>query len=262
VTGVDPLLTGVPLEATAPDGTPVDRLPGNKNPRSGIARPRASPYGRTVQNGNGSVREPKQERSRQSFEKAIDATVSLLSERRSDAFTLAEVAQLAGVSTGSIYGRVESKTDLIRAAQARETARIREVQRAAFAPAPPEGESFEAAVARVITTLAQVLRAEAPVLSPFMRIGSDDPVVAEEGRQGFLDSVEHFSSALLARREDIRHPDPERAVGWSFTVVYSVLARWLGLGSAPEAAGEGDWEQILSDLSQMVTAFLSRPATA
>jgi hypothetical protein len=51
-------------------------------------------------------------------------------------------------------------------------------------------------------------------------------------------------------------------VGWSFTVVYSVLARWLGLGSAPEAAGEGDWEQILSDLSQMVTAFLSRPATA
>ena len=49
-------------------------------------------------------------------------------------------------------------------------------------------------------------------------------------------------------------------MGWSFTVVYSVLARWLGLGSAPEAAGEGDWEQILSDLSQMVTAFLSRPA--
>ena len=66
--------------------------------------------------------------------------------------------------------------------RARETARIREVQRAAFAPAPPEGESFEAAVARVIATLAQVLRAEAPVLSPFMRIGSDDPVVAEEGR--------------------------------------------------------------------------------
>ena len=98
----------------------------NKNPRSGIARRAVSPYGRTVHNGNSSVREPKQERSRQSFEKAIDATVSLLSERRSDAFTLAEVAQLAGVSTGSIYGRVESKTDLIRAAQARETARIRD----------------------------------------------------------------------------------------------------------------------------------------
>jgi len=245
-----------------PGGTPVDRLSKNENPRSGIARRTASPYRRAVQNTGSPVREPKQERSRQSFEKAVDATVSLLAERRSDAFTLAEVAQLAGVSTGSIYGRVESKTDLIRAAQARETARIREVQKAAFAPAPPEGETFEAAVARVITTLAHVLRAEAPVLSPFMRIGSDDPVVAEEGRLGFLDSVDLFSSALLARRDDIRHPDPERSVDWSFRVVYSVLARWLGLGSAPEAAGEGDWEQILADLSQMVTAFLSRPATA
>jgi AcrR family transcriptional regulator len=215
-----------------------------------------------VQNGNGSVREPKQERSRQSFEKAIDATVSLLAERRSDAFTLAEVAQRAGVSTGSIYGRVESKTDLIRAAQAREAARIRDVQRAAFAPAPPEGESFEAAVARIVRTLAEVLRAEAPVLSPFMRIGSDDPVVAQEGRLGFLDSGELFSSALLARRDDIRHPDPQRAVDCSFRVAYSMLARWLGLGSAPEAAGEGDWEQILADLSEMVTAFLTRPATA
>ena len=87
------------------------------------------------------VREPKQERSRQSFEKAIDATVSLLSERRSDAFTLAEVAHLAGVSPGSIYGRVESKTDLIRAAQARETARIREVRRAASPRHPPRGRA-------------------------------------------------------------------------------------------------------------------------
>jgi AcrR family transcriptional regulator len=206
------------------------------------------------------VRAPKQERSRQSFEKAVDATVSLLSERRSDAFTLAEVAQLAGVSTGSIYGRVESKTDLIRAAQARETARIREVQRSAFSEPAPEGETFEAAVARIVVTLAQVLQAEAPVLSPFMRIGSDDPVVAQEGKLGFLDLVDLFRSALLARRDDIHHPDPERAVDWSFTVVYSVLARWLGLGSAPESAGEGDWEQILADLSEMVTAFLVRPA--
>lgn len=86
-----------------------------------------------MENGNSLVREPKQERSRQSFDKAVDATVSLLVERRSDAFTLVEVAQRAGVSIGSIYGRVSSKDDLIRAAQARETARIREAQRAAFA---------------------------------------------------------------------------------------------------------------------------------
>ncbi len=208
---------------------------------------------------NNLVREPKQERSRQSFDKAVDATVALLVERRSEAFTLAEVAQRAGVSTGSIYGRVESKGDLIRAAQVRELGRIREAQRAAFADPAPDGEDFPAAVARVIETLGRVLRAEAPVLAPFMVIGNSDDVVAAEGKVGFEQSVQLFSSALLARRDEIHHPDPERAVGWSFTVVYSVLARWLGLGSQPESAGEGDWEQILADLSEMVTAFLARP---
>jgi AcrR family transcriptional regulator len=227
---------------------------------SGIARLLTDPYRRAVQNGNSLVREPKQERSRQSFDKAVDATVSLLAERRSDAFTLAEVAQRAGVSTGSIYGRVESKSDLIRAAQARETARIREVQRAVFARPAPEGESFEDSVSRTIGNLGEVLRAEASVLAPFMLIGNHDPVVAQEGKLGFEDSVELFRAALLTRRDEIRHADPERAVSWSFTVVYSVLARWLGLGSEPEAAGEGQWEQILTDLAEMVTAFLHRSA--
>ena len=41
------------------------------------------------------ARAPKQKRSRISFERAVDAAVELLVERRSDAFTLAEVAERA-----------------------------------------------------------------------------------------------------------------------------------------------------------------------
>ncbi|GAB2965591.1 MULTISPECIES: TetR/AcrR family transcriptional regulator [Streptomyces] len=212
-----------------------------------------------MQNDNHTFREPKQERSRQSFDKALDAAVALTVERRSDAWTLAEVARRAGVSTGSIYGRVDSKDDLIHTAQAREMVRIRVAQRQAFGAPVPAGEAFRDAVARVIRTLAGVLRTEAPVLAPFMLIGGRDRVVAEEGKRGFEELVRLFCAGLLARRNDIRHPEPERAVSWSFTVVYSVLARWLGLGSDPEAAGEGDWEQILADLSEMVTTFLGGP---
>jgi hypothetical protein len=65
-----------------------------------------------------------------------------------------------------------------------------------------------------------------------------------------------FAAALLARREEIGHPEPERAAAWAFTVVYSVLARWLGLGSDRASAGEGEWGAILDDLAAMVTAFL------
>jgi AcrR family transcriptional regulator len=86
-----------------------------------------------------SVREPKQERSRQSFDKALDAAVALMVERGSDAFTLAEVAKRAGVSIGSIYGRVDSRDDLLRTAHAREMERIQALHRQAFDTPRPVG---------------------------------------------------------------------------------------------------------------------------
>jgi AcrR family transcriptional regulator len=221
------------------------------------AQARAIPYGHPVSDVSAFVKAPKQERSRLSFDKAMDAALALMMERRSDAFTLAEVADLAGVSIGSIYGRVGSKEDLIRAAQAREMDRIRAEQAAAFATEPAPDESLDDVVRRVVTTLAEVLRSNAALLAPFMAIGAHDPVVANLGKAAFEESVAAFCTALEARGDDISHPEPEHALQWSFTVTYSVLARWLGLGSEPEAAGEGDWEAILADLSDMVSAFLT-----
>lgn len=210
-----------------------------------------------MENPNAYAREPKQERSRLSFDRAVDAAVSLLVERRAATFTLAEVAERAGVSTGSIYGRVDSKDDLLRTAHAREMARMSAEQAEAFPAAAPAGETFPDTVSRLVHTVGDLLRRNAPVLAPFMLMGPHDPVIAELGSNGYRELSAAFSAALLARGEAITHPEPERAAAWSCTVVYSVLARWLGLGSAPEAAGEGDWELILADLAEMVTAFLT-----
>jgi AcrR family transcriptional regulator len=60
------------------------------------------------------LREPKQERSRRSFERVQDAALALLVERGPDAFTLAEVCTRADASMGAIYNRVNGKDDLIR----------------------------------------------------------------------------------------------------------------------------------------------------
>ncbi|MQY39937.1 hypothetical protein SRB17_79650 [Streptomyces sp. RB17] len=210
-----------------------------------------------MQNVDSYARIPKQERSRQSFDKAVDAAVSLLVERQSDAFTLAEVAALAGVSTGSIYCRVNSKDDLLRTAHAREMARIAEETERVFAAEPPQNEPFGDAVGRVVGQMGGLLRANAPSLRAFMLRAHQDPVIAKAGKAGHAQMAGRFRSALLARRAEINHPDPDHAVTWSGTVTYSVLARWLGLGTALDAAGEGEWEEILADLTETVTTFLS-----
>ena len=70
------------------------------------------------------LREPKQERSRRSFERVQDAALALLVERGPDAFTLAEVCTRADASMGAIYNRVNGKDDLIRLIHEREMARV------------------------------------------------------------------------------------------------------------------------------------------
>lgn len=217
----------------------------------------ARPYGRGVDHVSAYVREPKQQRSRVSFDKAVDAAVSLLAERQAATFTLAEVAERAGVSTGSIYGRVDSKDDLLRTAHAREMARISTEQQEAFAGVAVADGTLAEVVTRLVRTVGDLLRRNAAVLAPFMQMSPHDPAIAALGRSGYEELSSAFSTALLARADEIGHPEPERAVTWSCTVVYSVLARWLGLGSAAEAAGQGDWDEILTDLAAMVTAFLA-----
>lgn len=204
------------------------------------------------------AREPKQARSRTSFDRALDAALALLIERRSGTFALTEVVERSGVSMGSIYGRVKSKEDLLRSVHAREMGRVEiETLEAFEATAEPTPVDLSAAVDRAIRSSSQVLRENAEVLRPFMALAAQDPVIGRRGGLGYEHMFGAFRTALLERREFIRHPELERSIRWSFTVSYSVLARWLGLGSEVEAAGEGDWDIMLGDLTQMVTAYLS-----
>jgi hypothetical protein len=67
-----------------------------------------------------------------------------------------------------------------------------------------------------------------------------------------------FVGLLSQRRAEIRHPDPVAAIEWCFTIVYSVIARRLGLGSTMEGANDsGDWDELIVNLTDTVTAYLS-----
>jgi len=202
------------------------------------------------------VRQPKQERSRQSFDRAVEAAMSLMVERRSGAITIAEVAARSGVSTGSIYARVASKEDLIRVAHARLMNRLAlETDRALGIQAAPD-EDLQVVVGRSVSALAELLRRHSEELAPFMRLAHSDPVIASGGKIAHEGMVSAFSKALLAAGPAITRPDPDAAVAWSCAVVYSVLARELGLGSDPEAAADLPWDELLAALTEMVAAYL------
>jgi hypothetical protein len=65
-----------------------------------------------------------------------------------------------------------------------------------------------------------------------------------------------FCTLLLSAGPAITRRDPQAAVVWSCAVVYSVLARRLGLGNDPDGALDQPWDELLTALTEMVAAYL------
>jgi AcrR family transcriptional regulator len=199
-------------------------------------------------------REPKQARSRQSFEKTIEAALSLLQERGSDDFTLAEVSSRSRVSIGSIYARFEGKDDLIRVAHGRKMEDIDAVSAHLFGELHvAEDAGLEERARVAVESAVRILRRYADILRPFMLRATQDEAISRRGAASHAALAQHFSELLHGGPGDsIRQDD----IDWSFNVVYSVVARRLGLGSTIEGSGTGDWDETIEKLAGMVSSYL------
>ncbi len=210
-------------------------------------------------------RVPQQGRSKASLERMLETAEILMAESGNVDFTINDVAKRGKVSIGSIYGRFESKDDLVHAVHERVMDRVDSRILVEIAKVSEQAGSLDALVSRLVSTLADSLREFAAVMRPFMLLASSDPVIAAVGKQSYAQTASAIQSAILAHGQDIRHPLPAHAADSAFRIVYASLARYLGFGSSIDAAGEGDWEQLKDDLSDMVFAYLTtaprRPPT-
>ncbi len=200
------------------------------------------------------ARAPKQTRSRQSFDRVLDAATQILAERGFAGLTLTQVSRQSRVSIGSIYCRVESKEDLVRAVQARALKEMDHEFAMLVNRVRRKSLPLRSLVPTVVRELALYLRRHAPLLRAFMQQAPVDPVLEAVGKKSFQQTALDFKLILLDRHSEFQHEDPEHAAAMCFTVVYGCLARYLGLG-AP-GSEEGDWNQLIEDLGLMALAFL------
>jgi len=209
--------------------------------------------------GPDGIRSPLQERSRQSFERVLDAAMDLLMEVGYEGLTVAGVSARAGASTGSIYGRVRGKDDLLRAVQERILERTEAGQAAMLADLQAEHLPLSRLVPRAVDALAEFMRSHADLLRPLMTRAVTDDKVAGRGKASHAKLQDGWTAVILTRAPEVQSDLPERAVLSCFRIVYASLARYLGLGSSPESAGEGDWADLKVDLGRMALAYLSWP---
>ncbi|UFH30036.1 TetR/AcrR family transcriptional regulator [Pseudomonas sp. CIP-10] len=200
---------------------------------------------------------PQQDRSRASLERLMMAAREILSEGTFEQLTIAEISKRSKVSVGSIYARFKGKDELFLAVMMDVMDEIQSEWSGLILELRSRQLPLEVRVPAVVDALAEHLHKHAGILQPFMGKASD-PRVAMCGKSAYQSTAKNFVDFILESSTDIQRSDAERAVNSCFTIVYAALARFLGLGSAPDAAGEGNWAFLKADLGQMCLGFLKQ----
>jgi len=203
------------------------------------------------------LRAPTQGRSKASYERMLSAAEELLCREGSTDFTLKAVSEIGKVSIGSIYNRFESKDDLLHAVQLRVLQRVDDAMHERLSSVRADTHNLSLLIFGLVEALAEALNEHRTVMRALMMRATDDPLVAETGKASYLRVSNTIKTAMLDYTDQIKQPDPDRAVDSSFRIIYSAIARYLGLGSASTSEWEGDWDVLKHDISEMVAAFLT-----
>jgi AcrR family transcriptional regulator len=201
------------------------------------------------------VRPPKQRRSRESYERVLEAATRLLAEKGFEGFTVQDVAAQAKVSIGAIYERFGSKEALLRAVHSlmmEEIAREESI----YDTAQPEAADVGAVIALWVRRIAATMDAHRGLMRPFMHLGALDAVIAARGSEASVRLSHRFKAALLPYASEFRHLQPEVALDVAFRLTYSTLARQVMYGPVFESDVELTWEQLLVELTGACHAYL------
>jgi AcrR family transcriptional regulator len=191
------------------------------------------------------------------MERLLATAVQMLAQSGASEFTLQELSQRTKVSIGSIYLRFHNKQELIREVQIRFLDRVEREHALVINRLRRRGLHLRQLVPIAIREYCEFLRKHADLLRVFMDLAPNDPIVAANGKKYYGLSAADFALLLLDRRAEIRHPDPVHAVNACFRMMYASVGRYLGLGTTRDVMGEGDWDQLLDDVSLMAVLWLS-----
>lgn len=203
------------------------------------------------------LRQPRQKRSRASYERVLDAARVLLEENGFEGFTVQEVAARAEISVGAIYERFGNKESLLRVVHGRLMDAL--TRGAAGVEGAAEITDPATAIAAAVATVARVPREHRPILRVFMHLGAVDAEIAARGSRASIELGRAFKAAVLVHRGSIAHPDPELAVDIAFRMAYCTVARQIMYGPVFESERRVGWSTLVDQLSAACCAYLLSP---
>jgi len=210
------------------------------------------------------VRTARQPRSRRTLGLLLDAAEAVISEKGIDDTAVGDVAARAGCSVGAFYHHFRDKAALIQALLARLAEEFRDTMRAAVDPERWEGASIAEILEAYLEFSLEAGRERSGLGRAQLVIALRDPAAGAQ-----LLALQHelgtrLADLLQARRDEIGHAEPERAIAFALEQLRSMLFLRLeaaALGSRLESLGDADFvrEAIASVCAYMQILPPPRP---
>jgi AcrR family transcriptional regulator len=169
------------------------------------------------------VRPPRQERSRQTLDRLLDAAEAIIAERGVDNANVADIATRAGSSIGSFYARFHDKEGLLRTLFERFGEQAEATAVAALEPERWEGVPIRAALETMLRFIIAVLHDKRRLIAAMLARMETDPSLGELGDR-LLGRISALLRELIRRREvRATHPAVDEGVHVAVWLVLSAL---------------------------------------
>jgi AcrR family transcriptional regulator len=160
----------------------------------------------------GAVRPPMQERSREAWDRILEAALQILITEGRAALTIAAVCARAKVAPTAIYARVDGIAGLFWALYESQMLTIFATQETLFAEAEHTKIGSQARVDAVVRAVAVTFREHEAFLHPIINYSANDPALQTRGAETSLTLTTRLCELLGTGMEDQRAYDTARMI--------------------------------------------------
>jgi AcrR family transcriptional regulator len=202
------------------------------------------------------VRPPRQARSQETLDRILDAAEALVTEKGFEDATVGEIVRRAGSSVGAFYTRFRDKDGLLYALYERYLEQATLTADDALDPGRWEGASVPEILDEVVRFLVAIYRDQGGMIRVFvLRNHTDAGFRARQERLSHY-VADKLAELLLARREEIAAPDPERAVSFGLTMVFATIESAILFGETRSGALTLSDDELAAELTRAYLAYL------
>jgi len=202
------------------------------------------------------IRPPQQARSQETLSRILDAAEALVADKGFEDTSVAEVVRRAGSSVGAFYTRFRDKDGLLYALYERFLEQATATADDALDPERWEGLGIAEILASVVGFLVEIYREQRGLIRVFVVRNHTDAEFAERQTRLSHYVAGHLSRLLLARREEIHHPQPERAAAFGFAMISAAIENTVLFGETGSGASALSDREFADELVHAFLAYL------